>query len=397
MTDTEIEKLLADLESDLVERKASLAEKDKVCQAICAFANDLPNYRRPGVVFIGANDDGSCAELSVTDELLREISDIRSNGNVYPFPSMKVQKKLLRGCEMVVVEVEPSDAPPVRFRGRTWIRVGPRRALATQEEERRLSEKRSAKDLPYDLRPLTATIVDDLDLDVFRREYLPSAVAAEVLEDNERSLKEQLASVRFTTLGGDPRPTVLGVLVSGKDPRESIPGAYVQFLRLDGRDLTDPIKDQREIAGPLPELLRSLETTFDAHISTAADVVSGPREERRPDYPVNALRQLARNAVLHRTYEGTNAPVRIMWFSDRIEMLSPGGPFGQVTRDNFGRPGVTDYRNPHLAEAMKNLGYVQRFGMGIPLAEKEMHQNGNPPLKFEVQETQVLVTVRRRL
>ncbi len=85
-----------------------------------------------------------------------------------------------------------------------------------------------------------------------------------------------------------------------------------------------------------------------------------------------------------------------MWFSDRIEMLSPGGPFGQVTRDNFGKPGVTDYRNPHLAEAMKNLGYVQRFGMGIPLAEKEMRQNANPPLEFEVQETQVLVTLRRR-
>jgi ATP-dependent DNA helicase RecG len=119
-------------------------------------------------------------------------------------------------------------------------------------------------------------------------------------------------------------------------------------------------------------------------------------ELRRPDYPLIALQQLARNALLHRTYEGTNAPVRITWFNDRIEIQSPGGPFGQVTRANFGGPGVTDYRNPHLAEALKNLGYVQRFGLGIPLARQELEKNGNPPLTFDVQETSVLAILRRR-
>ena len=119
-------------------------------------------------------------------------------------------------------------------------------------------------------------------------------------------------------------------------------------------------------------------------------------EIREPDYPIVALQQLARNGVLHRTYEGTNAPVRINWFSDRIEILSPGGPYGQVTRTNFGNPGITDYRNPHLAEAMKILGYVQRFGVGIPLARKELAKNGNPPPEFIVEDTYVLVIVRRR-
>ena len=95
-------------------------------------------------------------------------------------------------------------------------------------------------------------------------------------------------------------------------------------------------------------------------------------------------------------YEGTNAPVRITWFSDRIEIQNPGGPFGQVNRENFGQPGITDYRNPHLAEAMKNLGFVQRFGMGILLARKELEKNGNPPLEFVAEEAHLLVTLRRR-
>ena len=67
---------------------------------------------------------------------------------------------------------------------------------------------------------------------------------------------------------------------------------------------------------------------------------------------------------MHRTYESTNAPVRVSWFSDRIEILSPGGPFGAVTADTFGQHGITDYRNPNLA--MRTLGFVQRFGVGIP-------------------------------
>lgn len=108
-----------------------------------------------------------------------------------------------------------------------------------------------------------------------------------------------------------------------------------------------------------------------------------------------ALQQITRNAVLHRTYEGTNAPVRIYWFSDRIEIHSPGGPFGQVSRENFGQPGVTDYRNPHLAEAMKVLGYVQRFGVGIQIAREELRKNGNPMPEFTVEPTHVLATIRR--
>ena len=57
---------------------------------------------------------------------------------------------------------------------------------------------------------------------------------------------------------------------------------------------------------------------------------------------------------------------------------------------------MTDYRNPHLAEAMKVLGYVQRFGMGIPIAREELQKNGNPPPEFVVEAAHVLAVVGRR-
>ncbi len=395
MDDDELEILLKDLESDRVERKASISDKEKLRQAICAFANDLPNHQSSGVLFIGANDDGSCANLPITDQLLRTLSDIRSDGNILPLPTITVQKRTFCGCEMAVVVVEPADAPPVRYSGRVWIRVGPRRAIASQEEERRLAEKRRAKDSPFDISPLASATLDEFDLDYFQKTYLPSSVASEILEENHRSVTEQLISMRFLASGKQSFPTILGLLVIGKDPRQFLPGAYIQFLRIDGMELGDPVKDQKEIDGPLPEMLRMLDETFQVNISVASDILAQPVEIRHADYPLVALQQLARNAVLHRNYEGTNAPVRIYWFSDRIEIHSPGGPFGQVNRQNFGQPGITDHRNTYIAEAMKNLGYVQKFGMGIQLARRALEKNGNPSPEFRVEDSHILVTVRK--
>lgn len=396
MTNEQLEILLKDLESDRVERKASISDKKALQETICAFANDLPKHQQPGILFIGVNDDGTCANLPIDDRLLLTLSEMRSNGNILPFPVMIVEKRTIGGCELAVVIVEPSDAPPVRYNGRVWVRIGPRRATATAEEERRLSEKRRSRDLPFDIQTLPSATIDDLDVNLFQAEYLPACIPPEILAENQRTVAEQLASVRFVSLKPSINPTNLGILVVGKDSRQFIPGAYIQFVRYDGREITDPIKDQKEISGPLLQVLRRLDETLSTQISVASDMTTQPVEIKQPDYPLVALQQLTRNAVFHRTYEGTNAPVRLYWFNDRIEIHNPGGPFGQVNRDNFGQPGVTDYRNPNLAEVMKNLGYVQKFGMGIALARKELEKNGNPPPEFQIEDTYIVAIIRRR-
>ena len=396
MNDQELEYLLDDCESDRSERKESLSDAKKIRKTICAFANDMPNHQLPGVIFVGTRDDGTPAGLRITDQLLTTLSDMRSDGNILPFPTMAVQKRMLKGAEFAVIIVEPADAPPVRLHGRTWIRVASTLRVATLEEERRLAEKRRSRDVPFDINPVTTAKIDDLDLDLFERVYLPCSVAPDVLGQNRRSPENQLASLRFITADDSDVPTVLGLLVVGKSPCDHIPGAYIQFLRIAGQEFSDPIKDQKRIAGPLTEVIQNLDATLKAHIAIKTDIVSKATEQREPDYPLAALEQLTRNAVLHRTYEGTNAPARIYWFDDRIEIMNPGGPYGQVTRQNFGRSGVTDYRNRFLAEAMRNLGFVQQFSIGIEIARQELKNNGNPPPKFDVEDTYVLVTVRRR-
>lgn len=99
---------------------------------------------------------------------------------------------------------------------------------------------------------------------------------------------------------------------------------------------------------------------------------------------------------MHRTYEGVHAPVRVYWFDDRIEIMSPGGPYGGVTVENFGQPGLVSYRNPNLAEAMRALGLVQRYGVGIPIARRELNENGQPEPMFNVDPNWVNCTVAVR-
>lgn len=392
-SEEELLRLLTDLVTDQVERKESLrSAKERVCEAICAYANDLPDHRTSGIIFIGAADNGEPVGLTVNDGLLLELADLRDQGRILPPPIMNVRKLEINGKLVAVVEVEPSPSPPVRFKGQVWIRVGPRRAIATADEERRLAERKRAADLPFDSRPNNGADPDDLDLDLFEREYLPSILSPEVLAANGRTTEQRLVALRLTNVDGTP--TNAGVLILGNEPTRHLPGAYVQFLRVEGLELTDPILDEKKLTSALPDLLREVDELLKINIRTSVHIGQGLRDKRRPDYPLAALQQLVRNAVLHRNYEGTSSPVRLTWYEDRVEIFSPGGPYGAVTVENFGRPGLTDYRNPVIAEAMAGLGYVQKFGAGLAIARKTLADNGNPPPEFTADPSYLGVVLR---
>jgi ATP-dependent DNA helicase RecG len=395
-TDEELLALLNNIESDRVERKRSFKnDADKARQAVCAFANDLPGHNQAGVLFVGAEDNGEPSNVPITDELLRSLADIRDDGNILPLPVITVEKRILKGAEMAVVVIMPSDMPPVRYKGQICVRVGPRQGIASVSEERILNEKRRAGDVTYDLHPNSRASLKDLSKVFFEEEYLPAAFSRDILEANNRSYEERLSSLRMIYSVEEPLPTVLGLLAIGKNPQEYIFGAYVQFLRFDGTALSDPIIDAKELKGPLPAIIRSTEEKFNAHNRIAVDPLQVP-QVNTIDYPYEAFRQILYNALMHRSYELTStAPVHVYWYSDRIEINSPGGPYGEVTIENFGLPGQVGYRNPNIAEMFKTLGYIQKFGVGIQLARTVMERNGNPPLEFEVDQGFVKCILRK--
>jgi ATP-dependent DNA helicase RecG len=390
LSDDELRHLLRQGEADHVERTQRF-DPTKLGEAICAFANDLPDRRATGVLFIGVTDRGECANLTIDEQLLQTLMGFRTDGTILPPPMIHVRRHTLDGCTMAIVEVEPSDNPPIKFSGRTCIRIGPRRGFATAEEERRLTEKRRWGALSFDQQPLPGTSIDDLDTLRFREEYLPALIHPDVLAENARSTEQQMRALGL--LGPRGEATVTGLLVCGKNPRAWLPGAYVQFVRYPGREIGDVVQDQKEIDGVLAELIRRVDEVIATNITQPA-ALSGPVQQTRPSYPAIALQEFSRNAVIHRSYEGTASPVMLTWYEDRVEITSPGGPYGAVTAETFGHPGLTDARNPALASAAKAMGFVQRFGSGIPRAQRALAQNGNPPAEFRIEPNFVHVTVR---
>jgi ATP-dependent DNA helicase RecG len=394
MDEQALRALIASHEADRVEFTQSAKDGDKLAEAVCAFANDLPGHAKPGHLVIGVDDRGRYAGLRVSDELLRNLGGLRDDGNIQPLPSITVEKIVTAEGEVAVVTVQPSMLPPVRYKGRVCIRNGPRRGYATEHDERRLIERRVSQARTFDAQPCLGATVNDLALPLFLNEYRPQALAPEVIEENHRPLEQQLASLRFFDQK-NACPTHAGVLLFGLDVRRWLPGAYIQFLRLDGDSLDAPVLNERELQGDLLTVLRELDALTDAELRQfpVPDEHSALRERTVEAYPRVAVRELLMNAVLHRDY-GSTSPLRMTWMNDRIEIQSPGGLYGEASVQNF--PQQTAYRNPVLAESLKALGYVNRYGRGVLRSQQALAQNGSPPAEFQFDAGFVLAIVRRR-
>ena len=187
-------------------------------------------------------------------------------------------------------------------------------------------------------------------------------------------------------------PNSAAVLLFGESPQAFFPGAIVEFVRYEGSDAYAPVAVRETITGTLPDQLESLWMHLSAHLESIPVSIEEIRTLSRPEYPLKALQELARNLVQHRLYEGTNAPGRVEWFDDRVVFSSPGGPFGHANEGEFGSH--TDYRNPTISRWLVELGYVEQLGRGIRLVKKMLASNGNPALEVEADGFTV-VTVRK--
>jgi ATP-dependent DNA helicase RecG len=364
-----------------IERTTSITNTDKFCQAICAFSNDLPNTKLPGYLLIGVNDNGSLAGLKVTDELLKNISAIRSDGNILPIPVMSVEKFIYPQGEVLVVEVHPSPYPPVRYRGRTWIRIGPRKDIASDSEERLLTERRVANISTFDTTPCFDSTINDLNTNLFTNEYLNKAIAEDVKLNETRRIEDQLASLRFFDTKINV-PTFAGILLFGNKPEYFLPGAYIQYVRFAGFDNASDIRNEYKFTGNIISIINKLDTFLDTSLIQKHPIpVSTLKEKMVYNFPRWAIRELLMNAIMHRDYQ-SNMPIKLYQYIDRIEITNSGGLYGNVRPENF--PDTSDYRNPIIAEAMKTLDYVNKFNRGISRVQKELLDNGNLEATFNI-------------
>lgn len=386
LTEKDLQSLIENTETFRIEKTTSVTDTDKFCQAICAFSNDMPDSRKPGYLLLGVTNDNKLSGLRATDDLLKSIAGLRTDGNILPLPSMTVQHYTFPEGDVIAVEVQPSIEPPVRFRGRTWIRVGPRKDTATTAEENILAEKRQLFNRTFDMSPCMDASIDDLDIDLFLKHYLPYAVSEDVLVADDRDVIDKLSSLRLFDKRFN-RPTNAAILLFGKNPNFFFPGDYIQFVEFDGTDNAGDIVNQNEFNGNLVTMLPRLKTFIETSLVKKKPVpISVLQEKTVFNYPEWAVRELMMNAVMHRDYQG-NTPVKLYVYNDRLEIVNPGGLYGNARPENF--PDVNDYRNPIIAEALKILGYVNKYNRGIARVQKELHDNGNGEALFTLNKVTV--------
>ena len=381
LTPDEIQNLLKSTETARVERTVSTGNMDKFSEAICAFSNDVSGSGKPGYLILGAHDNGDLSGLKVTDDLFKKIAGIRSDGNILPIPVMNVEKVEYPEGDLLVVEVMPSMFPPVKYRGRTFIRIGPRRDIATEAEERMLIERRTSYMASWDSMPCLGTTLDDLDITLFNQQYLPLAIPQEVRSMDNRDVTEQMASLRLYDKTHNC-PTNAAILLFGKNPTYFFPGAYIQHVQFAGADNASDIVNENVFSGNLMTMLPRLKTFVEtALVAKRPMPISALQEVMKSNYPEWAVRELLMNTVMHRDYQ-SNTPTKLYVYADRMEITNPGGLYGNARPENF--PTVNDYRNPVLAEALKVLGYVNKYNRGISRVQSELRENGNGTPDFVI-------------
>lgn len=202
----------------------------------------------------------------------------------------------------------------------------------------------------------------------------------------------------------DGIPTLAAVMNFGIYPQGFFPQLGITAIVVPGTELgatdSDSARfiDNKRIEGTIPVMVEEALNFCrrNMKVKTIIDKETGLRRDRT-EYPIDALREAILNAVVHRDYsihtEGT--PVQLDFFTDRLEIHSPGCLYGRMSVEQLGvaRP---DLRNPALAVMAETLTAAEHRYSGIPTMRRAMKEHGLPEPKFENRRNEFVVTFYNR-
>ena len=251
----------------------------------------------------------------------------------------------------------------------------------------------------YELRVLPGTTTGDLDAELIR-EYVRGSIrrrsSSPLLETAVVDVMRTLKAIDGPR--GRERLTVLGGLFFGKQPERLVVQSKVRFVEFPGVEVASvgekvAYRYSEEVTGTVPELIARMERLHKERLAPGV-LADGFRVEELPAVPLFALREAMVNAVCHRDYSLVGANIQVRLFADRLEVQSPGGLPGPMTVDNILTESYA--RNPRVADILRDLGYVERHGLGIDNMFTSMADAHLPPPEFANTSTSFTVTLRFR-
>jgi predicted HTH transcriptional regulator len=182
---------------------------------------------------------------------------------------------------------------------------------------------------------------------------------------------------------GEIKPTNVGILFFGYDPQLSVPQSEVVCVIYRDEIGVGGYVDRRIITGTLLELIDETETFLNKYIAVGAKIEGWKRIDL-PEYPIEALREAIVNAVIHRDYSRVGESIRIFYYSDRVEIHSPGLLLPGITVEQMSRGAVmSKLRNRTMAGLLRDIpGYMERVGSGVRLMLNEMKRMKLPAPEF---------------
>lgn len=342
-------------ESELVELKNIL--NDEVKTEIIAFLNSYLG----GKIYIGINSDGNIINLSLKERDINEskiINWIRDEA-IYPNCSEFV-KTFYNEDNILVIEIIPGNNKPyfVKKKGLkpsgVYIRYGRNKSQASYDE-------------------ITRMIMESNDI------YYESLISeTQDLTFNTLKLKFEEKNLTFnkfkmTTSGfiRDNKYTNLAFIFSDQYDIETKIGVY------NGLDRA-VFKSKKEFNGSIIKQIDKTLEYFDLCNETRIVIDGSPMRKEYPSYYNTAVREAILNCYCHRDYY-RRSNIKIEFFIDRCEIISPGGFHGGLTLEEALK-GVQSFRNKFLVQLLHKLGYIENYSSGLNRIFKEYEKKKNKPI-----------------
>lgn len=357
METEELLAIIANGEDSRHQFKATINNENSIASEMAAFCNSKGGY-----ILVGVNDDGAISGL--TDENIREINNRISNAasnNIRPAINPITQNFTLPTGKVLLVTVEAGlNKPYMDTNGYIWVKSGSdkRRVTAREELQRMFQE---AALIHADQIPVGGSSVTDIEQEFFdaffEREY------GERVEDQDVSRVQLLENMNLAKNG---QLNICGTLLFASRPQIRLPVFIVKAVAFPGVDIEDEhYIDSQDIHGKLSDMFQKVLGFVLANIRHVQNEQS-INSVGEPEIPRIVLEELIANALIHRDYF-VSAPIKVLVFVDRIEIVSPGHLPNNLTIENI-KMGNSNVRNPILASFAPKVLPYRGLGSGIKRA-----------------------------
>ena len=359
-------------ESENVEFKKSLQLKDEIGEAVSAFSNT-----EGGTIIVGFDESkDEVIGIELGNKTIENLANyIKQHTDSPVFPQIRVDSE--DNKEIIVIEVNEADEKPVLFKGRAYKRVGKSSHRIPAGEIRKLVVE--SKKVYWDGRVCEGATLNDIGEEKINWFLEERFSARKVPSPAQMDISDFLRNNACAKIvNKEVMLTNSGVLFFSKNPQMFIP-FRILCARFRGDELSRTTIDSLDCSGTLWEMLKLAEEFIRKNVRLFGFRTGlSFRRIDKLEYPVEAIREIILNALIHRDYT-IPSDIRIFVFDSRIEVINPGSfPEGVTPQKPLHIP-----RNPILCQLVREIGYIEKYGTGIYFVRDLCNEWGIPEPEFK--------------